>query len=358
MSSSFYPLKVKELYKTTNECTIVTLAVSADIKEKFRYHQGQYLTFKQTINGEEVRRSYSLCSSPIDDEWKVGIKKVEGGRFSTWANEVLQVGDSLSSLPPQGHFTTPINKEKQQNYIAFAAGSGITPVFSIIKTHLKAEPQATFKLFYINQKVSTIILKEELEALKNKYMDRLEIFHFLTRQNRSVPLFNGRLSEEKLDTIFKTIANLDNTDHFFTCGPEPLIMMVKAYLEKNGVPKEKNHFELFGTNTQTSAKKQESIKDQFKGKACDVTIMEGGKSYNFVIEQGSDNILDAALQNDADMPYACKGGVCATCKAKLIEGQVDMLLDYGLETEEKERGYILTCQALPISEKVVVDYDI
>jgi len=358
MSSDFHTISVKDIHRSTSDSVIVTLDVPQELRNQFKFKQGQYLTFKKEINGEEIRRSYSLCSSPLDNEWKVGIKKVEDGRFSTFANEELTIGDELESMAPSGHFFTEVNKEVQKNYIAFAAGSGITPIYSIIKTHLKAEPNSTFKLFYINQKVSTIILKEELEGLKNQFMERFEIFHFLTRQNRAVPLFNGRMDNEKLETIFKTIANYNTTDHFFSCGPESMILMIKEFLESNGVDPKKIHFELFGTNTEAQSEKKAAIKNKLKGKTCDVTITEGGKTYNFEIEQGSDNILDAALNNDADMPFACKGGVCATCKAKLVEGEVDMLLSYGLEEEEKEKGFILTCQAIPTCDKVVVDFDI
>jgi len=358
MSSKFYTVSVAKIYKSTADSVIVTLDIPKEIQSEFSYIQGQYLTFSQEINGEEVRRSYSLCSSPLDNIWQVGIKKVEGGRFSTFANETLKVGDTLKAMPPSGHFFTEVDTESQKNYMAFAAGSGITPIFSIIKTHLEAEPKATFKLFYINQKVSSIILKEEIEALKNSHMERFEVFHFLTKQNRAVPLFNGRLDKEKLSVIFKTIANYENTDHFFSCGPESMIFMIKDFLEAQGVDSKKIHFELFGTNTEEQSKKQAEIKSKLKGKTCDVTVIEGGKSYNFEIEQGSDNILDAALNNDADMPFACKGGVCATCKAKLVEGDVDMLLSYGLEQEEIDNGFILTCQAIPTCEKVVVDFDV
>lgn len=358
MSSEFYTVSVKDIHRTTADAVVITLDIPDEIKSKFEYKQGQYLTLKQMINGEEVRRSYSLCSSPLDNEWKIGVKKVEDGRFSTFANEVLKVEDKLEIMPPAGHFFTQISKEAQKNYIAFAAGSGITPILSIIKTHLEAEPKASFKLFYINQKVSSIMLKEEIEGLKNLYMERFEIFHFLTKQSRAVPLFNGRLDNDKLDIIFKTIADESLTDHFFSCGPEAMIFLIKDFLEKKGVDSNKIHFELFGTNTEAQAKKKADIKDKLKGKTCDITITEGGKTYNFEIEQGSDNILDAALNNDADMPFACKGGVCATCKAKLVEGNVNMLLSYGLEQEEIDNGFILTCQAIPTTNKVVVDFDV
>ena len=355
MADKFHKLVVQSVEKTTPECTVVAFDVPEQLKSQFQFKQGQYLTLKAQINGEEVRRSYSLCSSPLDNEWKVGIKKIEDGKFSTFANDVLKAGDTLESMPPSGNFYVEVDPNQQKNYVAFAAGSGITPMVSIIKTHLASEPKSTFKLFYINQTVQSIILKEELEALKNQFMGRFEIFYFLTKEHRSVPLLKGRLNEEKMEIIFKSICNIDLIDDYFSCGPEAMIMMIKDFLTEKGVDKKKIHFELF--NTIGAKPKAKKIAQTFKGKVADVTILEGGKSMNFKIEQGSDNILDAALKNAADLPFACKGGVCCTCRAKLVEGDVEILVNYGLEEEEIEQGYILTCQALPVSEKVVVDFD-
>jgi ring-1,2-phenylacetyl-CoA epoxidase subunit PaaE len=358
MSTEFHKVTVSDIEKNTADCSIITLDIPDTIRGHFNFIQGQYLTFKQDINGEDIRRSYSLCSSPIDNEWKVGIKKVPEGRFSTFANDRLKVGDTLEVMPPAGNFYVKVDPERKSNYVAFAAGSGITPMLSIIKTHLASEPHSTFKLFYINQKVSSIILKEELEALKNIHLDRFEIFHFLTRQQRGIPLFDGRLDEEKLEVIFKTLCDTNNIDHYFSCGPEAMIFLVKDFLVAKGVRTDKIHFELFGTSSDQADNKKKELKSKLQGKQCHLTITEGGKTMDFNMEQGADNILDAALNNDADLPFACKGGVCATCKAKLISGDVDMLLSYGLEQDEIDQGYILTCQALPTSEKVVVDFDI
>ena len=356
MSDKFYKIKVSEIEKSTDECSIISFDIPTDLHGQFQFKQGQYLTLQAEINGESVRRSYSLCSSPLDNEWKVGIKKIEEGKFSTFANDVLKVGDELEVMPPNGKFFVEVDKTKQKNYVAFAAGSGITPIFSIIKTHLLAEPNSSFKLFYINQTVSSIILKEELEALKNQFMHRFEIFYFLTKEHRNVPLLKGRLNEEKMDIIFKTICDVDQIDDYFSCGPEAMILMVRDFLLEKGVNKNQIHFELFTTaGSNVEAKKK--VAQTFKGKVADVTVLEGGKSLNFKIEQGSDNILDAALKNAVDLPFACKGGVCCTCRAKLIEGNVEVLVNYGLEEEEIEQGYILTCQAIPTSEKVVVDFD-
>ena len=354
--SRFTSLKVSHIEKTTADCVLVTLDVPEMHKAAFAFKQGQYLTLRAIIKGESVQRSYSICSSPLDHEWRVGIKQVPNGLFSTFANEELKVGDELESMAPAGNFYVEVAKDKQQNYVCFAAGSGITPMISIIKTHLQAEPKATFKLFYINQTVSSIILKEELEALKNIYMDRLEIFYFLTRQNRSVELFNGRLDEAKLETIFKTICDVNSTDHYFICGPESMIFLIKDFLVDKSVDEDKIHFELFNTGDK-KPKLAKAVVEKIKGKTCAVTLTEGGKTMEFELAMGGDNILDAALNNSADLPYACKGGVCSTCKAKLIEGKVDMPVAYGLEKEEIENGYVLTCQAYPLSEKVVVDYD-
>ena len=350
----FHPVKVRQLDRSTQDCTIVTLDVTPELHDQFQYKQGQYLNLKALINGEEVRRSYSLCSSPLDKEWRIGVKKVHDGKFSSFVHDHLKVGDELEVAAPDGRFFVDCSDTTQRNYVAFAAGSGITPILSIIKTHLAQEPNATFKLFYINQSVSSIMLKEDLEALKNRFMNRLEIYHFLTQEQRDVELFNGRLNEDKLDTIFKTICEVEDLDHYFICGPEQMIFMIRDFLEAKGVEKKQIHFELFGT---AGAGKKKVVAKEFDGKVSDVTVLEGGKSINFKTAQGANNILDEALKNNADLPFACKGGVCCTCKAKLIEGQVDMQVNYGLEDDEIADGYILTCQALPISDKVVVDFD-
>jgi len=356
MSDKFHKIKVSKIEKSTPDCSIISFDIPQELQGQFAFKQGQYLTLQTQINGEAVRRSYSLCSSPLDNEWKVGIKKIEDGKFSTFANDILKAGDELEVMPPNGKFFVEVDKSQQKNYVVFAAGSGITPIFSIIKTHLLAEPNSTFKLFYINQRVQSIILKEELEALKNSFMNRLEIFYFLTKEHRSVPLLKGRLNEEKMDVIFKTICDVTRIDEYFSCGPEKMILMIRDFLLEKGVEKNKIHFELFNTaGSNNEAKKK--VAKTFKGKVADITILEGGKSMNFKIEQGSDNILDAALKNAADLPFACKGGVCCTCRAKLIEGNVEVLVNYGLEEEEIEQGYILTCQSIPTSDKVVVDFD-
>ncbi len=356
MATKFYPLPIKEINKTTPDCSLITFDVKDEWQDDFQFSQGQHLTLKAMIKGEEVRRTYSLCSSPFDNEWRVAVKKVDDGRFSTYANETLREGDIVEVMPPNGRFFVKIDKEKQKNYVAFAAGSGITPIFSIIKTHLIAEPKSTFKLFYVNQTVNSIILKEEIEGLKNLFMDRFEVYHFLTKQERDIPLFDGRIDNDKLNIIFKSILDKDLIDDYFLCGPQDMIFLVRDYLTEREVDKKQIHFELFNTTGQSTFKKKSSAAVA-GGKTSEVTIYEGGKSLKFQLAQGTDNILDAALNKSADLPFACKGGVCCTCRAKLLEGEVEMQVNYALEQEELDAGYILTCQSTPTTDKVVVDYD-
>ena len=357
MATKFHPLKIAEVRKTTPECSVITFEVPEKLRGEFQFAQGQHLTLRHEINGEDVRRSYSLCSSPLDGEWKVAVKKIEGGLFSSFANDVLKAGDRLDVMPPNGRFTIPIDTERQRDFVAFAAGSGITPILSIIKTHLKAEPKSTFKLFYVNQTAGSIILKEEIEGLKNLYLDRFEVYYFLTKQERDVALFNGRIDGAKLETLSKVFFDSEAVDGFFLCGPEEMVFTIRDFLLAQNVDVKKVHFELFTTAAGEKQKKRKAAPKTTDGKMCEVSIHEGGKTFNFTLPQGSDNILDAANRQSADLPYACKGGVCATCRAKLVEGKVDMAVNYALEKEEVDAGYILTCQAVPVSDKVVVDFD-
>lgn len=357
MTKKFYPVQVKQVEKTTSDCTVISFAVKEEWQPDFQYTQGQHLTIKAVIDGEEVRRSYSLCSSPDDGEWKVAVKKVPQGRFSTYANENLKAGDTLEIMPPNGNFFVNIEPGRQRHFVAFAAGSGITPILSIIKTHLQREPRSSFQLFYVNRATSSIILKEEIEALKNKYLDRFEVFHFLTQEERNMPLFNGRIDDEKLELIFRLLVDRETTDDFFICGPAEMIFAIRDFLLTAGVDARHIHFELFNTKGITANGKRKKTKPIADGSLSTIEIIEGGKKTTLKTPKGSGTILDAALQKNADLPFACKGGVCCTCKAKLLEGKVEMEVNYALEQEQLDAGYILSCQAIPLSEKVVVDFD-
>lgn len=355
--ADFHELTVQEVYKETKDCVAVTFAVPDNLKDTFSYKQGQYLTLKKDIGEEDVRRSYSLCSSPLEDKWQVGIKKVPGGKFSTYANDVLAVGDTIEVMAPSGNFYVEVNEQAEKQYVFFAAGSGITPILSIIKTHLAKEPNSKFKLFYLNKTAKSIIFKEEIEGLKNRYLGRLEIYYFLTKENRGLPLLYGRFNEEKIQEITSKIVPAANIDECFICGPEQMIFLIKDELEKAGLNKEKIHFELFNTGNSEENRKKIAEALEKQADSTEITIIDADKEFHFQMDAAYDNILDAALANDADLPFACKGGVCCTCRAKVIEGAVEMKLNYGLEPYEVAQGYVLTCQAVPTTEKVVVDFD-
>ncbi|MCX6316409.1 MAG: phenylacetate-CoA oxygenase/reductase subunit PaaK [Bacteroidetes bacterium] len=358
MSLHFHPLTVKEVKKETPECVSVLFEVPAELSGLFQFSQGQSLTLRATLNGEEVRRTYSICSSPLDKQLKVAIKQVEGGLFSGFANTQLKKGDVLEVMQPVGKFYTPLDTAQQKEYLAFAAGSGITPVLSLIKTTLATEPKSHFTLVYGNKNRGSIIFFEELEALKNKYMDRFTLVHILSREKTDTPLQFGRIDAEKMKSLGKLI-DFSNMDEFFICGPEEMIFCIKDYLEKKGVEKKKIHFELFSSPGQANSKvKSQKSQNADAGAKSNITIKLDGRSFEFELPLSSDTtILDAALKQGADLPYACKGGMCCTCKAKLVEGEVMMDVHWGLEEEEVEKGYILTCQSHPKTERVVVDFD-
>ena len=358
MSIHFHKLIIKEIKKETQDCVSVLFDIPEQLKKEFQFTQGQSLTMRANVNGEELRRTYSLCSSPIDNEWRVAIKKVEGGLFSVFANENLKTGDLLDVMEPVGKFYTELNPSNKKNYLAFAAGSGITPVLSIIKTTLIAEPQSSFTLVYGNRSRASILFFEELEGLKNKFISRFNLINILSRERTEASLNFGRIKSEKLNELNKLIdfAAIDET---FLCGPEEMIFCVKSFLETQGVSEKKIHFELFTSSTpkKTRYKKQETKKETEA--QCLITVKVDGRSFEFNLSLNSDTtILDAALKQGADLPYACKGGMCCTCKAKLLEGEVEMDVHWGLEHEEIEKGFILTCQSHPKTERVIVDFDI
>lgn len=354
----FHSLRVKDIYKETTDCSVVTFDVPVDLYQDFSFNAGQHLTLKAIINGEDVRRSYSLCSSPLEQQWKVAVKQIPGGLFSTYVNEELQTGDTLEVMAPSGKFGVPVDTQKKKNYVAFAAGSGITPMLSIIKTHLAAEPDATFKLFYLNRTVKSIIFKEEVEQLRNQYFGRFEIFYFLTKEQRDIELFNGRFNSEKLQTLTKTLIDVSSTDEVFICGPEEMIFLIRDELVAAGLEKEKVHYELFVTGLSEEDKKRAARLAEQKVEGVEVTIIDGGKEFHFTMTDEYDNILDAALGAGADLPFACKGGVCSTCKCKVEGGNVEMKINYALEEDEVAQNLVLSCQAVPTTERVKVNFDV
>ena len=356
--SKFYHIPVKDIFKETEDTSVVTFAIPEELKPEFQFRQGQHLTLKAKINGEEIRRSYSLCSAPYENLWQVAVKEIPEGKFSTYVNNKLRRGDILQVMPPSGKFGVKTNPIQSKNYLFFAAGSGITPVLSMIKTHLKAEPNSTCKLFYVNKTAKSIIFKEELEQLRNKYFGRLEIYYFLTQERRDIALFSGRFNDEKMNVLTNTFIDIPDTNEVFLCGPEAMVNYVSQFLIDKGLPKELVHFELFVTGlSEADIKRQKRLAKQ-KVEGTQITIIDGGKEFSFSMTDEYNNILDAALGAGADLPFACKGGVCSTCKCEVKSGSVEMMINYALDEKEVSQNLVLSCQAVPKTNNVVVDFDV
>jgi len=318
--AKFHSLKVSDIRQETADCVSVAFKVPENLRADFEFQAGQYLTLRTDINEEDIRRSYSICSSPLENELRVAIKKVEGGRFSTYANEKLQIGDSLQVMTPMGKFTTPIDTKNEKRYVAFAAGSGITPIMSIMKSVLQTEPKSHFTLYYSNRNFDSIIFREAIIELKNVYFEQLSVQHILSREHQGSPLFYGRIDKEKCSSICNLLLDLSTVDEFFICGPEEMIFAVKDTLTEEGVDKNKIHFELFTS----PLGKINQVKKTVSRPALDskITIQLDGNTFDIALNSDGENILDTALKNGADLPFACKGGVCATCKAKIEKGKV------------------------------------
>lgn len=358
MSIHFHPLAISDIRRETADTVSIAFTVPGELKELFQYKQGQYITLRKTINGTEARRSYSICSSPLDNELRIAVKKVNGGLFSTYANEKLQKAEVLDIMPPLGKFFTELDQAQKKKYVAFASGSGITPILSIIKTTLRTELQSHFTLVYGNRNRHSIIFREELEALKNLFMDRFRVIYILSREKTDAPINFGRIDAEKCAALCSKTIDTKTTDTFFICGPEEMIFSVKDKLKELGVDEKKIHFELFttpGNHEPAVVARATSNQQEIKSR---ITVKLDGISFEFDLGFEEEAILDAALKQGADLPYACKGGVCCTCRAKLLEGEVDMDINYGLEPEEIEKGFILTCQSHPRTEKIVIDFDV
>lgn len=356
----FYELKVRNIIKETDDAVVVEFEVPEDLRDNFRFTHGQHLTLRKIINEKEVRRTYSICTTPSENCLQVAIKQIEDGKFSTFANHELQIGDYLQVMPAQGHFYTDLDPENKKNYVAFATGSGITPIMSIIKTVLLTEAHSTVTLFYGNRTRRTIIFKKRLEDLKNLFMSRLSIHHILSRENSDTELYHGRMDEEKIKKLLSVFAPPETIDEVFICGVHEMIFTVKAALKEMGIDPKHIHFELFTSPDGDLGSKQTEHSKKSIDIAADksqVTVIIDGRGIVFPLSYQDQNILNAAIEQGADLPYACKSGVCSTCKAKLTKGKVDMDANYALEDEEVENGYILCCQSHPVTDEVVVDYD-
>jgi ring-1,2-phenylacetyl-CoA epoxidase subunit PaaE len=360
MVDQFHQLRIASVQKETDNAVCVCFEVPENKKAEFEFIQGQYLTLRERIDREEVRRSYSICAGLDDGILRIAIKRVEGGIFSTWANEFLQAGNSIDVLPPRGSFYTEIRPENEKNYLCICAGSGITPILSIIKTSLAREPKSRVTLLYGNQRTATMMFRNELGFIKNRYLERFHWINIFSREPQEAAVLSGHINNRKGGELNQRLIDIRSFDDFFLCGPEAMISEVSRGLRGEGIDESHIHYELFAASAEDARKRVEkhhARAREYQGVVSDVTVVSGGREYHFELTPDGENILDAGLDNGADLPFSCKGGVCATCKARLVEGEVDMDLATALEQDELDAGYILTCQAHPVSKKVIVDFD-
>jgi ring-1,2-phenylacetyl-CoA epoxidase subunit PaaE len=347
----FSKLKVKEIKQETVDTVSISFEIPSDLKADFNYQSGQYITIKAVVNGEDIRRAYSLCSSPFEDDFRIGVKKVENGKMSTFLNDSLNVGDEIEVMNPSGNF---VIESSSTNIVAFAAGSGITPILSMIKSALSLGKK--FTLLYGNKTIEETIFKATLDNLKTEYPNLFDLQYTYDKAYSDDDLYNGRIDKDKAVAFMKNDLDLLKADGFFMCGPEQMILGVSESLKELGVSENKIHFELFTAPTQKEETTEKVVAD-FSGES-QVTVIMDGDEFEFGLKSDGDFILDAAMSEGADAPFSCKGAVCCTCKAQVIEGKATMELNYSLSDAEVEEGFILTCQAHPASEKVVVDYDV
>ena len=356
MAEHFHALRVAEIVAETDEANSILFEVPEELKTAFRFKAGQHLTLRADIGGEEVRRNYSLCVAPEAGEIRVTVKRIAGGVFSNWVGDELKPGDTLDVMTPHGSFTTDFDPSATRHYVGFAGGSGITPVISLIRTALSVEPKSRFTLFYGNRDANSVIFLEALAALKDRYMGRFELYHFLSDEEGDVELFNGMLDRETCDeAIENLIDDPKAVDAWFICGPGPMMDAAEEALLDKGVANDRIHIERFtaGRPSAALAAQMAALQEEAAGLTLSVTLDGRTRKVDFT----EANILDSAREAGLPAPFACKAGVCATCRAKVTKGKVEMAARYGLTDEEVAAGYILTCQSVPVGEGVAVDYD-
>ncbi|SMG02673.1 1,2-phenylacetyl-CoA epoxidase subunit PaaE [Burkholderia singularis] len=355
----FHPLRIRDVRPETADAVTVSFDVPPELRDAYRFTQGQFVTLKAHIGGEETRRSYSICIGTTDydrdGELRIGIKRVRGGRFSNFAFDTLKPGQTIDVMTPDGRFFTHLNAGHGKHYVAFAGGSGITPVLAIVKTMLELEPRSTFTLIYGNRSADSIMFAETLEDLKNRFMQRFALYHVLSDEIQDVELFNGVLDQPKCATFLQTLVPAATIDEAFICGPAPMMDAAEAALAAAGVPRERVHVERFGTPLPQAGAPAVEITEATP--AADLEIVIDGKTRKLRLPYEGASLLDVGLHAGIALPYACKGGVCCTCRAKVLEGEVRMDKNYTLEPQEIADGFVLTCQCHPVSSKVIVSFD-
>lgn len=359
--SQFHSLTIKDVRPETRDAVSIAFDIPESLAEAFHFTQGQYLVLRTELDGEEVRRSYSICTGTGDGELRVAIKRVSGGRFSTFANERLQPGQRLDVMPPDGRFFVPLDPARHGQYLAVAAGSGITPILSIIKTTLEREPHSRFTLLYGNRSSASALFREQLEDLKNRFLQRLNLIFVFSREQQDVDLYNGRIDADKCGQLFARWIDVKALDAAFICGPQAMTETVRDQLQGHGLAAERIHFELFaseGAAARREAREAARAADSAADSASSqVTVISDGRALSFDLPRNTQSLLDAGNAQGLELPYSCKAGVCSTCKCKVIEGEVEMDSNFALEDYEVAAGYVLSCQSYPVSDRVVLDFD-
>jgi ring-1,2-phenylacetyl-CoA epoxidase subunit PaaE len=354
--SKFHELRVASCKPETRDAVVVTFDVSEEQREAFEFVQGQHLTLRSNFDGEEVRRSYSICSAPHERTLRIAIKRAQDGVFSTWANQNLRAGLVVDCMEPAGHFYVPLDAARARHHVAFAVGSGITPVLSIIKATLAGEPKSRVTLVYGNRASSSVLFKEELEDLKDRYLDRFNLVFILSREHQEIDLFNGRIDLTKCDELLQYWINPADIDVAYICGPQSMMEEVSQSLQAKGIKKDQIKMELFANGMARTPRRAHAVAAAGDTE-CKVVVIQDGHKREFITEKNKSTLLDAALSQGIELPYSCKGGVCSSCRCKMIAGEVDMDVNFALEDYEVARGFILTCQSYPLTSEIVLDFD-
>ena len=358
LNTQFHALRVAEVRRETPDAVSIVFDVPENLRGAFRFDAGQYLTLKMDMNGDDVRRNYSVCVAPADKELRIAVKETATGLFSRWANRELAAGMTIDVMPPMGRFTHAPDPAHAGRYVAFAGGSGITPVISLIRTVLAAEPKSEFTLLYGNRNTASVIFLEQLAALKDRFLDRFQLYHFLEDEAEEIELFNGILDRAKCDEVLSTLVDPATIDIAFICGPGPMMDAAEAALLATGVPADKIKIERFSTDPLSAERLVRA--EQLSQKAAGIPMMVtlDGRRARVAYDADKGSILESVRAAGMRAPFACKQGVCATCKARLISGTVEMKANYALAEDDLRKGYILTCQSVPTSDDVVLDYDL
>ncbi len=354
--SKFHRLPIARVERETRDAVAITFTVPDALADQFRFEPGQHLTLRADVGGTDLRRSYSICSAVQDGVLRIAVKKSPGGAFSTWANEALEAGATLDVMPPMGHFNVPLDATARRHYLGFAAGSGITPLLSIVKTTLESEPLSRFTLFYGNRASGTVMFKEELAALKDVYLERFNLAHVLSREAQDIDLLHGRIDRDKAGALLDQWVRLSDIDTAFICGPEGMMEAVIEALKARKFPDARIKVERFAASIPKHSHVARPLPEAAASE-CEVTVIIDGSRKSFLLEREKESILDAGLRNGIELPYSCKGGVCSTCRCRLIEGEVDMDVNFALEDYEVARGFILSCQSYPATDRVLIDFD-